>query len=207
MRHIYALYLDLSQTIITARFSPKNPSNAEFSQRHQPPPSALRQDQLESAHTKFGSRIGEIAKSRENSTIGNGTPIAFVMELFNAVPDALPPIGTRAFGALIYTNLANASVQQYDEIRRGDVVTFRNAKFQGHRGTMKQKYNMDVGKPEHVAIVLDWDGGRRKLKAWEQGRESKKVKEASFKHDDLRSGEIKIWRIVSREWVGWGRKS
>ena len=207
MRHVYALYLDYSQTILTARFNPHDPSRAEFNQRHQPPPSTLRQDQLETAHMRFGTKLAEAAKSRENTTVGNGTPFAFVMELFHAIPDALPPIGSRGYGSVIYTNLANASVQQYDEIRKGDILSFRNAKLQGHKGAMKQKYNIDVGKPDHVAVVVDWDGTRKKVRVWEQGRESRKVKEESFKLGDLRSGEVKIWRVVSREWVGWGRKS
>ena len=207
MRHVYALYLDYSQTVLTARFNPNDPSRVEFDQRHQPPPSTLRQDQLEMAHGQFGVRLAEAAKKKENSVVGNGTPAALVLELFRTIPDALPPIGTRAFGALVYTNLANASVQLYDEIRKGDIVTFRNAKFQGHKGGLNKKYHVDIGKPDHVAVVEDWDGTRKKIKAWEQGRDGKKVKLESFRLEDLRSGEIKVWREVSREWVGWGRKS
>ena len=204
MKHVYALFLDFSQTVVTARFDPKDPVNVELSQRHEPPPARLRQDQLEDAHSRFGSRLAEMANCKLNSIIGNGTPFALVAELLGALPDALPPVGIRGFGALVYTNLANASVQQHDEIRAGDVVTFRNAKMQGHRGSMKTKYSIDVGKPDHVGIVVDWDGTKKKVRAWEQGRESKKVKIESFRLSDLRSGEVKVWRVVSREWVGWG---
>ena len=62
---------------------------------------------------------------------------------------------------------------------------------------------MDVGRPEHVGIVVDWDGTKRKLRAWEQGREGRRVKMESFRLGDLRSGEVKIWRVVGRAWVGW----
>ncbi|KAN0086475.1 hypothetical protein V8E54_000163 [Elaphomyces granulatus] len=74
--------------------------------------------------------------------------------------------------ALVYANLANASVQQHDEIRAGDIVSFRNARFQGHRGTMHQKYPVEVGKP--YGIVVDWDGTKKKIHSWEQGWESRK---------------------------------
>ena len=133
LRHVYILYLDYSQTIVTARFNPKSPSHVEINQRHQPPPTPLRQDQLENAHMRFGVRLAEGAKAREHSTVGNGSPGALLSELMGVVPDA--------------------------------------------------------------------------FRAWEQGRESKKVKIESFKLGDLRSGEVKVWRVVSREWVGWGRKS
>ena len=205
VKHVYALFMDYSQTIVTARYDDMNPAQAELTQRHEPPPSRLRQDQLEDAHARFGARLADMAASKANSVVGNGSAFALINELLTAFPDALPPVGTRAYGALIYTNLANASVQQHDEIRAGDVVTFRNAKMQGHKGAMKQKYSVDIGKPDHVGVVVDWDGTKKKVRVWEQGRESKKARMESFKLGDLRSGEVKIWRIVARHWVGWGR--
>jgi hypothetical protein len=205
IKRVYVLYMDYSQTILSARFDPKDPSKAEFQQRHEPPPLGLRQDQLEDAHTKFGARIAEAAQAKLNSVLGDGSPFALVVELIHAIPGALPPVGTRAYGALVYTNLANATVQQNDEIRAGDIVSFRNTKLQGHKGPMKQKYNIEVGKPDHVGIVVDWDGTKKKIRAWEQGRESKKVKIESYKLSDLKSGEVKVWRVMAREWVGWGR--
>jgi len=205
IKQVYVLFMDYSQTVISARFDAKDPSTVEFQQRHEPPPLGLRQDQLEGAHIKFGARIAEMANPKVNNVVGDGSPFALVTELMNAVQGALPPVGTRAYGALVYTNLANASVQQHDEIRAGDIISFRNAKLQGHRGPMKQKYNVEVGKPDHVAVVVDWDGTKKKVRAWEQGRESKKVKIESFKLGDLRSGEVKVWRVMAREWVGWGR--
>lgn len=57
------------------------------------------------------------------------------------------------------------------------------------------------GKMEHVAIVLDWDGTKKKVRAYEQGRESKKVKLESFRLGDLKSGECKVWRVVKKTWV------
>lgn len=196
--------MDYSQTTITAQFDPKDTSKVDFQQRHEPPPARLRQDQLEDAHSKFGARIAEAANTKLNGTVGDGTPFALIASLFTSLPAALPPVGTRAYGAMVYTNLANASVQQQDEIRAGDIISFRNAKLQGHKGPMKAKYSIEVGKPDHVAVVVDWDGTKKKVRAWEQGRESKKVKIESFKLGDLRSGEVKVWRVMAREWVGWG---
>ncbi|EAW18617.1 SH3 domain protein [Aspergillus fischeri NRRL 181] len=202
-KDVYVLFMDYSQTVITVAYDARNPSDVSLEQRHEPPPLQPRQDQLEKAHAQFGTRISDAVNTIQNTTVSDGTPFGLVQHLLSPLKDALLPVGTRAYGALVYANLANASVQQNDEIRAGDIVTFRNARFQGHRGTMHQKYNAEVGKPDHVGIVVDWDGTKKKIRAWEQGRESKKVKVESFKLNDLRSGECKVWRVMPRSWVGW----
>lgn len=202
-KDIYVLFIDYSQTVINVQFDPTNASDANLEQRHEPPPLMPRQDQLEQAHTSIGTRISEAVTSVQNSTVGDGTPFGLVQHLLNPLSEVLLPIGTRAYGAVVYSNLANASVSQNDEIRAGDIVSFRNARFQGHKGTMHQKYSAEVGKPDHVGIVVDWDGTKKKIRAWEQGRENKKVKMESFKLNDMRSGECKVWRPMPRSWVGW----
>jgi hypothetical protein len=206
-KDIYVLFMDYSQTFISVKFDSKNPEDVVFEQRSEPPPQRLRQDQLENAHARFGSRISDAVSSKQNTVVGDGSPHGLVESLLRPLSDALLPVGTRAYGALVYANLANASVQQFDEIRAGDIVSFRNARFQGHRGTMHQKYNVEVGKPDHVGVVVDWDGTKKKIRAWEQGRESKKVKMESFKLGDLKSGECRVWRVMPRSWVGWDDES
>ncbi|KAH0544305.1 hypothetical protein FGG08_001568 [Glutinoglossum americanum] len=203
-KDVYVIFHDYSQTVITAQYDARNPADVVLRQRHESPPSTLRQDLLEEAHTRFGQQISEAVVAKQNTVVGNSEPHTLVLELLKQIPDVLYPVGVRAYGALVYANLANASFQQFDEIRAGDIITLRNAKFQGHRGPMHQKYNIEVGKPDHVGIVVDWDGTKKKVRAWEQGRESKKVKIESFKLGDLRSGEVKVWRVMGRSWVGWG---
>lgn len=202
-REIYVLFHDYSQTVVTVRWDRDDPANASPEQRHEPPPPHLRQDQLEEYHAKYSAKLYDGAVTRQNTVVGDGDAYTFIKELFTLVPNALKPVGNRSYGALVYANLANASVQQYDEIRPGDVVTFRNARFQGHRGGLHQKYSIEVGKPDHVAVVMDWDGTKKKVRVFEQGREKGKVKVEGFKVGDLKSGEVKVWRVVGREWVGW----
>ncbi|KAG4419048.1 hypothetical protein IFR04_007824 [Cadophora malorum] len=202
-KHLSVLFQDYSQTIITAEFDAQDPKDVRLEQRHDQPPSRQRQDQLENAHEQYGRRIYEAVHSRKETVVGDGTPQGLIQELLKPFSDALLPIGSRAYGAIVYSNLANASTQQNDEIRPGDIITLRNTKFQGKHGPMHAKYSMEVGKPDHVGVVAEWDGTKKKVRAWEQGRESKKVKLESFKLDDLRSGEVKIWRVMPRSWVGW----
>ncbi|KAG5918954.1 hypothetical protein E4U42_006697 [Claviceps africana] len=202
-RDVLVLFQDYSQTIITARFNPYDASDVELGQRHEGPPRALRQDQMEEFYERFGRQISQAAASRKDTVVGDGTPQGFVMELLRPLSAALPPVGTRSYGALVYANMANASTQQQDVMRAGDIISFRNAKFQGKHGPMHAKYSAEVGRPDHVGVVAEWDGTKKKVRAWEQGRENRKVKLESYKLDDLRSGEVKIWRVVPRTWVGW----
>ncbi|GAO19040.1 hypothetical protein UVI_02056470 [Ustilaginoidea virens] len=202
-RDVFVLFQDYSQTIVTVRYDPYNPSDAELDQRHEAPPRALRQDQMEEFHERYGRQISDAATSKKDTVVGDGTPQGFVLEMLRPLSGALPPVGTRSYGALVYANMANASIQQQDVIRAGDIISFRNAKFQGKHGPMHAKYSAEVGKPDHVAVVAEWDGTKKKVRAWEQGRENKKVKMESYKLDDLRSGEVKIWRVVPRSWVAW----
>ncbi|OAQ95326.1 SH3 domain-containing protein [Purpureocillium lilacinum] len=202
-REIFVLYQDYSQTIITVRYDPSNPSDVELEQRHEPPPRTLRQDQMEEFYERFGRQISDAASSKKDTVVADGTPQGLVLELLRPLRDALWPVGSRSYGALVYANMGNASTQQHDVIRPGDIISIRNAKFQGKHGPMHAKYTAEVGKPDHVGVVAEWDGTKKKVRAWEQGRESKKVKLESFKLDDLRSGEVKIWRVVPRSWVGW----
>lgn len=202
-REVFILYQDYSQTFVTVRYNPYDPSDVELEQRHEPPPRPLRQDQMEEFYERFGRLISEAVSSKKDTIVGDGTPQGLIYELLRPFKDALAPIGTRAYGALVYSNMANASTQQNDVIRPGDIVTVRNGKFQGKHGPMHAKYSVEVGKPDHVGVVAEWDGTKKKVRAWEQGRESKKVKVESFKLDDLRSGEVKIWRVMPRSWVGW----
>ncbi|KAF4583226.1 SH3 domain protein [Ophiocordyceps camponoti-floridani] len=203
-REIYVLFQDYSQTVVTARFDPYRTSEAaDLEQRHDSPPRPLRQDQMEEFHERYGVQLLAAAAAAKDTVVGDGTAQGLVTELLRPLKGALGPVGTRAYGALVYSNMANASTQQHDVIRPGDIMSARNARFQGKHGPMHAKYTTDVGKPDHVAVVAEWDGTKKKVKAWEQGRESKKVKLESFRLDDLRSGEVKIWRVVPRSWVGW----
>ncbi len=207
-KDVNVLYMDYSQTLINAEYDSAEPSRVKLDQTQERPPTTPRRDQLENASEQYGKQIARVANGLAGTTVADGSARGFVLELLKPHTTALFPVGTRAYGALVYANLGNASTQQFDEIRPGDIVTFRNSKFSGHKGSLHQKYSFDVGKPEHVAVVIDWDGTKKKIRAWEQGRDLEKgkkpkVREESFKVGDLRSGEVMVWRVMPRTWVGW----
>ncbi len=202
-RDIYVLFHDYSQTVVTVQYDQDELASAKFEQRHEAPPKQVRKDDLESAHKRFGRPLLDKAMKAQGSVVGDGEAFTLVTEIFKSVPEALPPIGYDALGSVIFVNLANSSVQQHDEIRPGDMISFRLAKFHGHKGGLHQKYSMDVGKPSHAGLVQEWDGTKKKIRVIEQGRESKKVSSVSYKMGDLKSGEVSVWRVMPRGYVGW----
>jgi hypothetical protein len=216
-KNVYILFSDYSETTISAKYDPRAPLECELQQDHKAAPARARQDQLESYWQRFGRSIADKADAlahggkKDAAVAGDGTPTGFVAELIKAHTDALQPVGVKSYGALVYANLGNATTQQFDEIRPGDIVTLRSAKFEGHHGAMKTKYRQEYG-ASHVAVVEEWDGTKKAIRIWEQGREvadgKKDKKTAGIKSDklrlaDLRSGEVLVWRVVGRDYVGW----
>jgi hypothetical protein len=168
---ISVLCSDYSQTVVSATINADR--DVHIDQVHHAPPALPSRERLEAETERFSRRLME-AKQRTNTTVGSGEAHAFVADLFKGVPELLPPIGLRTFGVPIYINIGNASVTVHDEIRPGDIIAFRNAKFAGHKGAMKSKYSQDVGKPDHCGIVIDWDGTKKKVRVFEQGVRAKR---------------------------------
>lgn len=205
VRDVYVLFTDYSQTIITVEFSKVPGGYVSFQQRIEPAPAQLRQDQLEAVYATFGRKIGDNLQQFVGASLATGN---FVPTLLSKTKGHLDPVGGRSYGALVYHNLANASVRQHDEIRRGDVAVFRGSKFQGHKGSLHTKYQAEAGRQDnvHVGIVYEWDGAKRKIRVYEQpenGAAGGKVKAESYRLNDLKSGEVKVFRVVGRDYVGW----
>ena len=201
-REVYVIFSDYSQTIITAQYDRDEPSRATISQRHLPPPTPPSKADLESRHEQIGHQVVALAQARLGASVGDGSSLAFIQEIFSKLENCLPSAGARSHGALIYSNFGNSSTQQFDEIRPGDVVAFRNATFQAHGG-LRGKVITEVGKPDHVAVIHEWNGSKKKLKVLEQRQETRRVAHNSYKIGDLKSGEVHIFRPMPRSWVDW----
>jgi hypothetical protein len=201
-REVYILFSDYSQTIVTAQYDHDDPSRATLSQRHLPPPPQPSKMELEARHDQVGHQVVALAQARLGSSVGDGSSLAFVLEIFSKLENCLPSAGARSHGALIYSNFGNSSTKQFDEIRPGDIVAFRNAIFQGHGG-LRGKIVTEVGKPDHVAVIQEWNGSKKKLKVLEQRQENRRVSHSSYKIGELKSGEVHVFRPMPRSWVDW----
>jgi hypothetical protein len=201
-RQVYILFSDYSQTQVTAQYERDDPSRVILSQRHVPPPPQPTKSELESRHEQIGHQVVALAQTRAGASIGDGSALALVHDVFAKLENCLPSAGIRSHGALVFSNFGNSSTKQFDEIRPGDVVAFRNAIFQVHGG-LRGKGTLEVGRPDHVAIVQDWNGSKRKLKVLEQRADNKRVTPNGYRLGDLRSGEVHVFRPMPRSWVDW----
>jgi len=166
-----------------------------------PPPQPTKSD-LEGRHEQIGHQVVALAQMKVGASVGDGSALALVHDVFSKLENCLPSAGVRSHGALVFSNFGNSSTRQFDEIRPGDVVAFRNAIFQVHGG-LRGKSTLEVGKPDHVAIIQEWNGSKRKLKVLEQRQDNKRVSSNAYRLGDLRSGEVHVFRPMPRSWVDW----
>lgn len=200
-RDVYVLYKDYSQMVITARYDGNDPAGTVSTEQSVGRAPELDKDLLEQEWIKYGKKVVAAANRGGNYPAGE-----FVLSVLRGIPGALPPIGRKVLGAIVYDNLSNATVKQLDEIRPGDAIAFKNARFQGHKGSLHQKYTQEAGRVDyiHLGIITEWDGTKLKVRVMEQTDNGRgKIKVESYRLNDLKSGEIRIFRVVGRDFVGW----
>lgn len=207
VRDIYVLFSDYSQEVITVEFAAgveQQPAQkaAVFTNKITAPP-APHSEQLEAAYEHYGQRVLDVAlRAGAGVTAGTG----FVESVVQQVSGALGSVGGTVFGFAVYLNRNNATVRQFDEVRAGDIVTLRYAKFSGHKGGLHQKYSVEAGRSGETAsgIITEYDATKRKVRVLmaEEGG-SGKLKTESFRINDLKNGEVKVFRVVGRDHVGW----
>lgn len=204
VRDIYVLFPDYSQEVITVEFNPQDPyhKDTQIFKSKVLPPLSLRQEELESAYNAYGKNVLDLVL-RSSSHGLSGTPnVGYVESVISRVDGALSPVGkNNAYGAIVYMNKNNATVRQFDEIRPGDIIRFTNARFQGHKGGLHQKYNSDFP-GRSAGIIYEYDTTKKKLRVY-MSDEQGKLRSESIRTNDLKTGEIKIFRVVGRDYVGW----
>jgi myosin tail region-interacting protein MTI1 len=201
-REVYVLFTDYSQKMITVQYDLDDSLHPTFSQRNKPPPPDPSKTELENWHRQLGPQILSSAESRLGENIGDGTSYAFVKDIVGGISSYLPSPDAHSHGFVVYSNIGNSSTKQCDEIRPGDIVVFRNVIFQTHGG-LRGKSRVEVGKPEHVAVVQEWNGSKKKLKVFEQRPEQRRVSHNSYKISELKTGEVHVFRPIPRSWIDW----
>ncbi|EPX73790.1 WIP protein [Schizosaccharomyces octosporus yFS286] len=202
-KSIHILFHDYSQTVLTSTFNPATHYVTQLSQLQLAPPAQPSKERLAQEFECYGNSILRKAKASQGLTVGDGSAFSFVSSVLDNLTQNIEPINKRTFGAIVYANESNVTIQQNGEIKPGDIVTFENVKLSGQKGTLRHKYAFEVGRPIHIGIVAEWEVSKMKIRSLEQGRESKKVSLVSYKLGDLKSGKITVWRTMRRSWLGW----
>ncbi|GEQ70910.1 hypothetical protein JCM33374_g4590 [Metschnikowia sp. JCM 33374] len=201
----YILFHDFSQIIFEIQYQSDDPRDTvdigSFKVIGSP---KIRKDLLHGYSSSLGHHIAEFAEKCIGSKLGAGV----VEEAFNQLKsknyNVLKPVGEKAFGVTVYRNFNN-NVARVDEIRPGDILCMRSAKFPSHKGLAglaSKSITVGEGNDVYAAVVVEYDPKKDKVKVAESGK-SGTVKKESYKFGELKSGRIRVFRVVSRDSVGW----
>lgn len=201
----YILFHDLSQIVVELQYDSDDPrTTLSVCNAYVKSPIMNRRDVLDKYHALFGPAVVDAAQSLANSRVSNG----FVNTVFKHVNHAykdvlLSPIGNKAFGVTVYKNQNGTSVK-YDDIKAGDILCMKNAKFTTHGlgGLSTKTAVYGEGNHFYSGVIVEIDHKKDKLRVLDSD-DSGAVKKESFKINDLKSGRLRVFRFVDRQFVGW----
>ncbi|CEP21018.1 unnamed protein product [Cyberlindnera jadinii] len=199
LRDYYILHQNNSQTLISVSFEAQDPQGTlHVTTKEQDAPS-LDPLRLESYAESYGVKVFQFATKLVNSTLTD----PLVPYIISQIPGALPAVGLRSYGATIYSNNNNTDVKQYADFKPGDILAINKAKFQGH-GKLHQKitYEVGFGGSPFAAVITEFDQEKRKFRVVEVDANGK-VRHSSYKPTDMKSGKMKVFRVVGRDFVSW----
>ena len=155
--------------------------------------------------SSLGHNIGGFAEKSIGSKLGSGIVEEAIHKLTAANSNILKPIGEKAFGATVYKNFSH-NITKVDDIRPGDIICMRNTKCTSHKGLggLGTK-NVSAGEGSNIysAVIVEYDPKKKdKGKVAENGKDGI-VKREIYKFADLKTGRIKVYRILPRDSVGW----
>jgi len=184
---------NLSRSLFKITWENEN-SNINVQRRDTLPPLLLKVDQLISAHKAYGQRIVDWCTSQVGRQVNRGE----CWDLANQALLSIPGVMTAheyIFGHIIYERIYAGEVTRYEQVRPGDIVQYASAKFQWSGGS-------SATGPDHTAVVEKVEG-KGTLHVLEQNVNGiKRVVRGETELANMVSGEIRIYRAVSKEWCG-----
>lgn len=201
----YILFHDLSQIVIELLFNSDDPKySVKVNDVSVVNSSNSRRDILHKYNALYGNDIVTVALKLLGSKVPTGLVLNVFVKLTQAFPELLTPIGEKSYGATIYKNF-NHNAVKFDDIRPGDILCMKNAKFVSHKGLAgisNKSVTVGEGNEVYSAVIEEFDPKKEKFHVLETDR-SGQVKKESYKIGELKSGRIKVFRFVDRAFVGW----
>lgn len=160
----------------------------------------LTSEELIAIWGRIGVQVCEVATSLNDKSkkalIGDGTYHGFIEAVLNEVPGAAPP-SPPSYGYIIYMQSGSSVQKRAGEIMPGDVVWLSDAKLKGHKGI--QTYSQHVGTKEPlVGIISEFEAKKFKLRVFQANQHvgQQTVESVSYRLEDLKSGVVKVFRIL-----------
>lgn len=189
---------DLSIVKFKLDWDSQNPLGTVNVERNNvPPPRALTVPELQEFHHTFGESVASWSESKLSQMVGNGECWTLAQQAIEQSSGgrAMSPQGL-THGALIYHRSTQGVHFSIDEIRRGDIIQYDKVRLQHANGG----YSV-VGDPDHTAVVTSVNGDEIHFLNQNIGG-VKRVQPGQQNFNDLTAGEIRIFRVVSKEWAG-----
>ena len=137
------------------------------------PDGQLSGDDLLALWGRVGVHVGHAAtqlheKSRK-MLIGDGTYPGFVNAALSQVQSVTVPskVTKHPYGYLIYHQTAGIVQKRASEILPGDIISFENARFKGHKGLHGYQQNVGCDGEPLIGIVGEYDPKKSKVKVFE----------------------------------------
>ncbi|CAK9441066.1 uncharacterized protein LODBEIA_P49350 [Lodderomyces beijingensis] len=152
---------------------------------------------LVAQNQKFGEYVASWCEHNQGKQVGSG-------ECWDLAKFALEKgCGKHAFVSQYYIHgypiykLGNGNASApLDDVRRGDILQFRECKFVSPNGVTQT-----VGMPDHTSVVVDSYNGT--LTVLEQNVNGvRKVVQGSYVLASLKSGQVTVFRAMPAEWAG-----
>lgn len=205
----YILFHDLSQLVLEVEYEGQDPrSTVKVANHFVKPAPIIRKDLLDRFHHEFGLAVVTIALSLLGTKL-NLDLVATVLKKLQTQTEVpiLGRIGDKLYGINIYKNVNNTNVSKVDDIRAGDILCIKSGKFAGHKSglaALGPNKSLVVGDGTEIfsAVIVEYDNKKEKFRVLESDG-SGMVKKESYKLGDMKSGRVRVYRVVSRDYVGW----
>ncbi|TFK24955.1 hypothetical protein FA15DRAFT_669013 [Coprinopsis marcescibilis] len=158
----------------------------------------LSADELMSVWGRVGVQVCEAATNlfdkSKKGLVGDGTYPGFVNAVLREIPNAAQ---TNDWGYLVYKQTGSSVQKRASDIMPGDIVEVIDAKFKGHKGL--HAYQQAIGTEEPVVgVVSEFEPKKSKLRVFQANQHvgQQTVEAVSYRLDDLKSGTVKINRVL-----------
>ncbi|KAG2081235.1 hypothetical protein BD769DRAFT_1733228 [Suillus cothurnatus] len=182
----------------------KSDSRRTSGQTARPVDQQLSADDLMALWGKIGVQVVESAtglfEKSKRSLVGDGSYAGFVKAVFAQVPDAQRVSGEgEDWGYLIYVQNAGSVQRRIADILPGDVIAFWDAKLKGYKGL--HTYSQTVGAGENgplIGVVSEVESKKSKVRVWQANQHvgQQTVENVSYRLEDLKSGVVKVFRVM-----------
>ncbi|KAK6462341.1 hypothetical protein DFJ63DRAFT_153153 [Scheffersomyces coipomensis] len=206
IKDYYILFYDLSQIVIELQYETRDPrSTVKLVNFFIKPIPIVRKDLLDRYHRNFSSLIVNAASQYLGQKLSDNIVKIILDSPQTSNNTLLHTIGNKSFGVTIYKSLksnSNATVERIDDIKAGDILWIKNGKFQSHKGLVGSK-SISTG-DEHTSIIYEYDNSNKKekLRVIETDAAGN-VKRETYKLSEFKSGRIRIFRPVGKDYIGW----